>query len=83
MLIKYYSYTCVYYLRELTLLNFEISEIEGGFYENIVAKNKDEYKALIKEKLSQLFIDNQSSMKTLYSFSFSLSKNIAKNLSNT
>ena len=83
LLIKYFSYSSVYYLRELTLLNFEIMEIEGGVYENIVAKDKEEYKNLIKEKLSALFVENQSTMKALYSFSFPISKTTYNNITNT
>ena len=79
--IKYCHHISVYYLRELTLLNFNIEEIEGGEYYNIPAKDKEEYISLIKEELLKLFKDNQSSMKIIYSSSLSLSKNATKFLS--
>ena len=72
--ISYYSHISIYYLRELTLLNFNVSEIEGGEYVNIPSKNKKEYINLIKDQLSKLFIENQKAMKILYSTS-SLSLN--------
>ena len=74
--LSYYSHISIYYLRELILLNFNVDQILGGEYEKYPAKNKDEYRILIKEKLSQLFLDNQFAMKYLYSVSLPLNKNI-------
>ena len=81
--IKYCSHISIYYLRELTLLNFDMNEIEGGEYWNIPDNNKENYVNLIKEELIELFIENQSSMKILFSSSLSLSDNALKNISET
>ena len=81
--IKYFSHISVYFVRELTLLNFNIEEIKGGIYQNIPAVLKEEYISLIKEELMKIFIENQSSMKILYSSSLELSKNASKYISET
>ena len=74
ILIKYCSFISVYYLRELTLLNFNIKEIDDVEYINIPSKSKSDYLKFIKEELLKLFLENQSSIKVIYS-SFSISKN--------
>ena len=79
--IKYFSHISVYFVRELTLLNFNIEEIKGGIYQNIPALFKEEYISLIKEELMEIFIENQNSMKILYSSSLELSKNASKYIS--
>ena len=81
--IKYCSHISIYYFRELTLLNFDIVEIEGGEYYKFPDKNKDDYIYLIKDEIMRLFIENQSSMKELYSYSLPFSKNMSKILSET
>jgi len=83
MVIKYCSHISTYYLRELTLLNFDMNEIEGGEYWNIPDNSKDNYVNLIKEELTKLLIENQSSMKIVFSSSLSLSDNAIKNISET
>ena len=79
--IKYFSHISVYFVRELTLLNFNIEEIKGGIYQNIPALIKEEYISLIKDELEKIFIENQSSMKIIYSSSLELSKNASKYIS--
>jgi len=79
--IKYFSHISVYFVRELTLLNFNIEEIKGGIYQNIPALDKEEYITLIKEELVKISIENQSSMKILYSSSLELSKNASNFIS--
>jgi hypothetical protein len=41
--IRYYEAVSVYYVRELTLLNFKVPGIKGGEYTNFPAKNKKNY----------------------------------------
>ena len=83
MMIKYCSHISIYYFRELTLLNFNMNEIEGGEYWNIPDNSKDNYFNLIKEELIKLLVENQSSMKIVYSSSLALSDNALKNISET
>ena len=83
MFLSFYSHISVYYLRELTLLNFNIDEIEGGKYLNYPGKDKNEYINLIKIQLSDLFIENQKSLKSFCSSKLSLNKNIFKLISET
>ena len=83
MIIKYCCHISTYYLRELTLLNFDMNEIEGGEYWNIPDNSKDNYVNIIKEELIKLLIENQSSMKIVFSSSLSLSDNAIKNISET
>ena len=71
----------IYYVRELTLLNFNISEIEGGEYNNIPAKDRESYINLIKSKLSELFINNQKHIKKLFSSKYKPSKHILESFS--
>ena len=81
IIIKYCSFISIYYLRELSILNWNISGVEGfESYTNIPAKNKSEYIILLKEKLLELFLENQSSMKVLYS-SLYLSNNSTRTIS--
>ena len=82
IIIKYCSQISVYYLREMTLLNFKVEEIKGGNYCNFASKDKDDYRNLIKDKIGELFIESQSSISFLYSSSISLSKNSTNFLSN-
>ena len=83
MMIKYCSHISIYYLRELTLLNFDMNEIEGGEYWNIPDNSKDNYVYLIKDELIKLLVENQSLMKIVYSSSLSISDNALKNISET
>ena len=81
--IKYCSHISIYYLRELTLLNFDMNEIEGGEYWNIPDNDIGNYVNLIKEELIKLLVENQSLMKIVYSSSLSISDNALKNISET
>ena len=72
--IQYYNYMSVYYIRELILLNFDIEGLEEVKYIKIPAKNKEEYISLIKNKLFNVFIENQSSIKTILTSSLTFSK---------
>ena len=81
--LSYFSHISVYYIRELTLLNFYVGDIEGAGYLNYTANNKEEYISLIMGKLSDLFLENQYAMKILYSSSLPLSKNISDIITKT
>jgi hypothetical protein len=82
--VKYCSYISVYYLRELTLINFDISNaITGGNYTEYMANSKEEILDYIREELMNLFIENQSSLKIIYSTSVELSSTSAKFLKDT
>ena len=81
--IKYYEALSVYYVRELTLLNFNIPEIKGGEYTNFPAKDKKNYIKFIQTKLKNLFIECQSSIKRIFSSTINLSDNSEKILSET
>ena len=65
--VKYNSYLSIYYLRELSLVHFEEPEIKGGEYTNFPDTDKDNYVSNIKAELMQIFIENQSSLKIIYS----------------
>ena len=74
--IKYCSYISFYYLRELTLINFDMGGvITGGDYTEYMANSKEEILDYIREELMSLFIENQSSLKIIYSTSVVLSNN--------
>ena len=62
--IRYCSEISLYFIRELTLLNLYIPNMNGGEYLEIPAKksNRENYRLLIREKLNELFIENQSSL---------------------
>ena len=74
IVIKYCSQMSIYYLRELTLLNFNALDIKGGTYDKIPDNNFENYKNLILSELIELFIESESSVKNLYSTSISLPK---------
>ena len=82
--VKYCSYISVYYLRELSLINFDIKDvIEGAEYSEYMANSKDEISSYIEEELMNLFIENQSSLKNIYSTSVVLSNASATLLKDT
>ena len=81
--VKYNSYLSIYYLRELSLMHFEESEIKGGEYTNFPDTDKDNYVNNIKDELMQLFIENQSQLKAIYSTSLVLSNSSQTYLSKT
>ena len=78
--IRYYTQFSVYYLRELTIINFEFEGLRGSKYTEFVGKEKEEYISLIKDKLMELFIENQKSLQVLFSISLSLSDASSKTL---
>ena len=81
--VKYCSYISVYYMRELSLLNFYANGVKGGEYSEFPALDKNEYIDLIKEEIMKLFIENQESLKIIYSTSLPLSNSATTILSNT
>ena len=81
--VKYCCYISVYYLRELTLINFNAENIQGGIYEKFMAGSQEEIINFITKEIMDLFIENQSSMKVIYSNSLTLSNNSEKYLSKT
>ena len=78
--IRYYTQFSVYYLRELTIINFEFEGLRGSKYTEFVGKEKEEYISLIKDKLIELFKENQKSLQVLFSISLSLSDASSKTL---
>ena len=76
MFLSYYNHISIYYIRELTLLNFYIGEIDCDQYLNYTTKDREEYNSLILEQLFDLFIKNEFAMKIIYSSSLPLNKNI-------
>ena len=81
--IQYCQTFSIYFVRELTLLNFNVSNLQGGVYKNIPAINRKEYIDLMKKKLLDYFLENQSSLKEILSTEYSHSKNFEKNISET
>ena len=81
--IKYYETVSIYYVRELTLLNFNIPGIKGGEYTNFPAKDKTKYITFIKTKLKELFLENQSAIKKLFASAINLSDNSEEIISQT
>ena len=79
--VKYSSGFSTYYLRELSLINFEVEGINGFKYTKYIAKDKDSHINYIKSKLMELFSENQNSLKEFYSSSLGLSPNHTKILS--
>ena len=81
--IRYCSKINVYFIRELTLLNLYIPNLNGGLYEEIPAKkpNREKYRLLIRKKINELFIENQSYLTSILSSPYSPSKITLKKLS--
>ena len=80
--IKYCNTFSIYFLRELTLLNFNFS-ITGGVYNKFPGKDREKYISLIKSKFKDYFLETQSNIREILSSTFSPSKNIEKNISDT
>ena len=72
--IKYCCQIGIYYLRELTLLNFKVEGLKGGKYTQFVGKDQNEYIQLIREEIMKLFIKSQTSLKSIYTISFPANK---------
>ena len=87
MSLQYCNAFCLFYVRELTLINFNFPNIAGneGIYHKFPAKEneKESYRLLIKKKLEEIFLENQSYIKNIFSSSFSLSKKAEKSLLET
>ena len=77
LLIKYYNHISIYYIRELTLLNFNV-QIQGGAYKKFPSKTLKGYISIIRTKLSEIFKENQLLMKKIFSSSINFSKNTTK-----
>ena len=73
--LKYCNLLSIFYIRELTLLNFNINEIKGGNYTEFPAKNKSEYSKFISEKLTNLYIDNHGLVKNILGSAYVVSTN--------
>ena len=71
--IKYCNSIGIYYIRELTLLGFNISNI-NGIYREIPAKNRTNYTIKIRNLLTDLFIESQEHLKEILSSDFTPSK---------
>ena len=80
--IKYCNSISIYYIRELTLLGFNILNINAT-YRGIPAKNKTNYIAKIRTLLIELFLESQSNLKEILSSEFSPSKKTKKVLDET
>ena len=73
--LRYCEGISIYYVRELSLLNFNLIGIKGGIYTKIPAKNRNKYISLIQSKLIEIFTENQSSMTKILSTTIKFSKN--------
>ena len=76
--LKYCNIISIYFIRELTLLNFNFSNIEGGEYIKFPDRNKTQYISLIRNKLIELYRENHLSMKTIFSSLITLSTNTSQ-----
>jgi hypothetical protein len=81
-LIKYCNSIGLYYIRELTLLNFNIQNINST-YREFPAKNKTSYRTKIQTLLIDLFLESQSHLKEVLSSDYSPSKKAQKVLNET
>ena len=68
----------IYYVKETALLSFNFSEIRGGEYINIPAKNKKNYLSLVKSKINELFMENQNSIEKILFSDIYFSKSTKK-----
>ena len=81
--IKYgqaFGYYCV---REEILLNFNVSNINGGIYYKFPAKNRTKYMNLIRNRFIQYFKESQDSLIQILSSRHSFSKDTTKNFTQT
>jgi hypothetical protein len=79
--INYCNKFGLYFIRELTLLNVPDTGINGGKYEVIPAKNKTEYKELVRKYILDLFIESQLAMTDFIESTLPITKN-SENLLN-
>jgi hypothetical protein len=68
-IIKYTNSFGLYYVRELTLVNYDTKEINSN-YIKFPAKNKTAYISLMRSKLMDLFLESQTSIKQILSSDF-------------
>ena len=80
--IKYTNSFGLYYVRELTLVNYHTKEI-NSYYTEFPARNKTAYISLIRTKLIELFLESQTCIKQILSSDFSPSKDTKGNLTKT
>ena len=80
--IKYTNSFGLYYVRELTLVNYNTKEINSNYTE-FPAKNRTAYIALIGGKLMDLFLESQTCIKQILSSDYSPSKDTKTNLTET
>ena len=76
--IKYCNYLSLYFVRELTLLNFNAARIIGGEYVLFPSKNRTTYIKICVEQLMELFKENQNMTKLLFFPQYTLSINQTK-----
>ena len=80
--IKYTNSFGLYYIRELTLVNYNTKEIDSNYTE-FPAKNKTAYISLIRGKLMGLFLESQTCIKQILSSNYSPSNETKANLTET
>ena len=73
--LKHCNLLSIFYIRELTLLNFDLHEIKGGLYTAFPANNKALYSDYILKKLNNLYIENHSLVKIVLGNAYKLSEN--------
>ena len=83
IIIKYCNTLSIYYIRELTLLNFNISNLYGGVYYSFSGNNRNEYENFVKNSFGDLFYENQVSMTEIFSSNYAPSKATQLNLTDT
>lgn len=76
--LTYCKVISIYYIKELTLLNFNAPNIYGGDYILFPSNNITFYKQLMANKLTELFVENNDALKNIFSSSISFSKNTIK-----
>ena len=68
----------IFYVKELALLSFNLTEIKGGEYVNFPAKNKNNYILLIKNKMNELFTESHNYISNVLYSSITFSKSTKK-----
>ena len=81
--IKYCNALSIYYIRELTLLNFNVTNLHGGIYYKFSGNDRNEFENFIKNSFGDLFHENQVSVTELFSSNFAPSKATEQNLTDT
>lgn len=72
--IKYCQIINIFYVKELALLNFNLTEIKGVEYYKFPAKNKNNYISLIKNQVNELFTENHHYISNVLHSSITFSK---------